>query len=95
MRAFLCFIFLITFVCLSDSANIRCGKYIISEGDTKFEVLEKCGELDSKEVEGYVTKGGDSGLGIKQEVWIYKRKNRYYKLEFYGTELKSILPFTY
>ena len=36
--------------------------------------LLKCGEPDSKEVEGYVNKGRDSGLGVAQKYGFIKER---------------------
>ncbi len=54
----------------SQAASMRCGNYLIHDternGATKYEILKKCGEPESK-------------MG---STWVYKLHNRYYMLSF-------------
>ena len=69
---------------------MRCGGNLVQEGDYKFEVIDKCGEPDQKELVGYVVnRRGDREMKI--ELWIYgPRRGLYYILHFEGATLKEI-----
>ena len=78
-------------ILLPGSAGaMRCGGNLVQEGDYKFEVLDKCGEPDLKELVGYVVnRRGDREMKI--ELWIYgPRRGLYYVLHFEGATLKRI-----
>lgn len=55
-RVFVCFLFLITiaysfqFSICTAGDSMRCGSNMVSTGDTKSEVISRCGEPASKEV---------------------------------------------
>ncbi|MCF8078833.1 MAG: DUF2845 domain-containing protein [Desulfobacterales bacterium] len=69
---------------------MRCGGDLVQEGDYKFEVLDKCGEPDLKELVGYViNRRGDREMQIEQ--WVYgPMRGLYYILHFEGATLKRI-----
>lgn len=73
-----------------SAAGMRCGGDLVQEGDYKFEVLEKCGEPDLKELVGYVVnRRGDREMKIEQ--WVYgPARGLYYILHFEGATLKRI-----
>lgn len=69
---------------------MRCGSDLVQTGDYKFEVLDKCGEPDQKELVGYsINRRGDREMKIEQ--WIYgPAGGLYYILHFEGATLKQI-----
>ncbi|WP_446940761.1 DUF2845 domain-containing protein [Pseudomonas aeruginosa] len=62
------------------AATLRCGSAIVSEGDLIDDVLRKCGNPDSRKVEGpavdgsgYMVRGGGCycrKLGIRTKEWL-------------------------
>ncbi|HHF0040062.1 DUF2845 domain-containing protein [Pseudomonas aeruginosa] len=61
------------------AATLRCGSAIVSEGDLIDDVLRKCGNPDSRKVEGpavdgsgYIVRGGCycRKLGIRTKEWL-------------------------
>lgn len=68
--------------------SLRCGSALVSRGDTRFEVLARCGEPDSRVlVSGAV--GADSPL---VEQWLYDGGSQRFArvLTFRGTRLLRI-----
>ena len=69
----------------ADAASMRCGSSIVKTGDTKLEVLDKCGEPALREV----VSGADD---VKVEIWTYRgsptRLTRV--LTFRGSRLERI-----
>ena len=70
---------------------LRWGRNLVSVGDTKFDVLSRCGEPVLKEIIGY----GDQDNLQKVEVWIYDAKSLGigsfdYQLVFRGLKLVKI-----
>ena len=79
-----------SFIMVNTVFALRCGNDLVSEGDRKFEVLNKCGEPFSKEVVGY-TITNDKKRELKIEEWVYGPKDGYYNLLiFIGGILKEI-----
>jgi hypothetical protein len=78
---------LVAAILLNDAraSTLRCGTHVIRTGDTKLEVLEKCGEPKLKEV----VSGADERL---VEQWFYRESSRQFTniLTFQGTELIRI-----
>jgi len=74
----------------------RCGSELVNEGDSKAQVIVRCGEPEYKEVIGYIDqlKSGDRIRVMKIESWIYYIKEYQteyvYTLEFEGNILKKI-----
>ncbi len=50
-------ILILFFYSISDGDSFRCGNRIVSKGDSKIEVVSKCGEPDDLETVSYETKG--------------------------------------
>ena len=81
---------------------LRWGRNLVSVGDTKYEVLKRCGEpvfkefLGVKESKKFIRKARSvSGSDLKVEVWIYDAKSLGstswdYHLIFEGMELVEI-----
>ena len=70
---------------------LQWGRKLVSVGDTKFDVLSRCGEPVLTEIIGY----GDSNSLQKVEVWIYDAKSLGigsfdYQLIFRGLKLIKI-----
>lgn len=65
--------------------NMRCGTHLVRSGDTKFEVLRRCGEPELKEI----VSGADEP---RVEQWYYDRGARQFPrvLTFRGLELVRI-----
>ena len=73
-------------LCADTEANaLRCGKFLVLEGATKVEVLDKCGAPQHKEQ----ISGED---GPKKEVWYYRRGSEKFPrlLTFRGIKLVQI-----
>jgi hypothetical protein len=69
---------------------LRCGNKLVSKGDFKFEVVNKCGEPNSHEVVGYtINKYQKQELIIEHLVFGPWNKN-YYVLTFIGGKLTKI-----
>lgn len=49
-RLFLASLAVLVVVSTAGAGDFRCGTRLVSEGDTKFEVLEKCGQPDFVDV---------------------------------------------
>jgi len=61
---------------IASAAGMRCDGYVISEGATKVEVLQKCGEPLMKDVVGEETVfdyflGSGSARKVVVEQWVY------------------------
>ena len=74
-------------------ASMRCPNGIISGGETIFEVLQKCGEPDSKEIISPAT--GIAGKALNNSVtiqhWVYGPSNGMYRfLKFVDGSLVKI-----
>jgi hypothetical protein len=65
MKQFLVFvgILLFGFVSIANGDSIRCGSRVVSTGDSKIEVISKCGPPDDSETVSYDTKGSISDSG--------------------------------
>lgn len=80
------------------SQAMRCGNHLVYEGDSKFMVLNKCGEpLDKQIHEELIPLFNSAGYQIGmtqnlQEVWIYQRSSAdfQYQLLFDNELLKEI-----
>ncbi len=74
----------------ASATAMRCGGSLVQEGDYKFQVLEKCGAPDIRELVGYVIdRQGNREMKIEQ--WIYgPLQGLYYILHFEGATLKRI-----
>ena len=96
MAHFIRIIILLSFVCLfstvtAESEGFRCGAWVISQGDTKYEVLAKCGEPDFVEFWEKVRIRRDHGGGRYQE-YDY---GRYYEEPLYSKEYIEVEEWTY
>lgn len=70
--------------------TLRCGSQLISVGDRKSEVLDKCGEPRSQDIVGY-QRSADRRVEMQIEEWIYGPSNGMYRyLRFVGGQLVSI-----
>jgi hypothetical protein len=56
-------ILLFGFVSIANGDSIRCGSRVVSTGDSKIEVISKCGPPDDSETVSYDTKGSISSSG--------------------------------
>ncbi|ABJ15703.1 TPA: DUF2845 domain-containing protein [Pseudomonas aeruginosa] len=75
------------------AATLRCGSAIVSEGDLIDDVLRKCGNPDSRKIEGPAVDG--SGYIVRGaatvENWVYGPRNGWYqKLRFVDGRLVQI-----
>ena len=84
---------LVAFLLLIFSNSItfafRCGSKLVSIGDTKVEVLAKCGEPTLKEEISYETKGDLRGSGR------YRRRGRFTYQEKYDEVSKKVEKWYY
>ena len=86
---------------VAQASAVMCGNELVQVGDTKYEVLNKCGQpaykefLGVKEAQKYTRKvktGGD----VKVEAWIYEAKQLGseswdYQFIFVGLELVELI----
>ncbi len=74
-----------TFATAADEdTGWRCGNLLIEQGVQSFEVINNCGEPNSKEVVGH-TQAGDSGEGgLIIEKWIYGPEAGYYYILYFS-----------
>jgi len=88
-----------TCICLPAAADtMRCGSSLISEGATQGEVLQKCGEPDSRAQISepiYATRPNGTTYVVgttSQEVWRYQRRSGQFpaNLTFEGGVLKKL-----
>ena len=56
-------ILLFGFVSIANADSFRCGDSVVSTGDSKMEVLSKCGPPDYEETVSYKTSGSVSSGG--------------------------------
>ncbi len=68
-----------------EDVGWRCGNLFIHEGIQSFEVLQSCGEPNSKEVVGYAEHGGDDegDAGLVIEKWLYGPDAGYYHVLYF------------
>jgi hypothetical protein len=78
MKKILSTLIMVVVFFVTGSANaLRCGSDLVNVGDFKYEVLERCGEPNSKEIVGFtLNDSGDRELRI--EHWVYGPWNGYY-----------------
>lgn len=92
MKAFLCLLLVVLSAPLS-AATLRCDRDLVSSGDHTSEVLDKCGQPNSRETIGYRRRGDDWGNyeEVRVEEWVYGPRNgMYYFLRFEGNRLIEI-----
>nr|WP_254797703.1 DUF2845 domain-containing protein [Pseudomonas aromaticivorans] len=76
-----------------SAATLRCDRDLVSSGDHTSEVLDKCGQPNSRETIGYRQRGDDWGNyeEVRVEEWVYGPRNgMYYFLRFEGNRLIKI-----
>lgn len=72
---------------------LRCGSDLVQEGDTKFEVLDKCGEPEAVEFVGYKLDGfGERDLVI-EHLYYGPWHGWYYLIEIVGGKISKIEGF--
>ena len=92
MKALLCLLLVALSAPLS-AATLRCDRDLVSSGDHTSEVLDKCGQPNSRETIGYRRRGDDWGNyeEVRVEEWVYGPRNgMYYFLRFEGNRLIEI-----
>lgn len=92
MKRFLCLLLLLASLPLS-AASLRCGSELISTGDHVNEVLDKCGEPNSRDTIGYRERIDVLGRfeEVRVEEWVYgPRSGMYYYLRFEANRLTEI-----
>ena len=92
MRSLLCLpLLLCSLPLLADT--LRCDNQLISTGDHASEVLEKCGEPNSRDTLGYQERVGPHGRfeEVRIDEWVYGPRNgMYYYLRFEANRLVEI-----
>jgi len=92
VKAFLCLLLVALSAPLS-AETLRCARDLVSTGDHASEVLDKCGEPNSRDTIGYRRRGDDWGNyeEVRIEEWVYGPRNgMYYFLRFEGNRLTTI-----
>lgn len=69
-------ILLFGFASISHGESFRCGSRIVSKGDSKIEVLSKCGPPDDSEIvsydtTGFISRGGSIDMSTKKVEKLY------------------------
>ena len=89
------------FLTAAPALSVRCGNEVVRVGDTKYEVLSRCGQPVHKEFLGVdqarkISRNVKRGTEVKIEVWIYEAKQLGstswdYQFIFSGLELIDIV----
>ena len=75
---------------ISTADTLRCGSKLVSVGDRKFEVWDKCGEPRYLDETGY-TLGGYERRELSVQEWVYGPENGMFSiLTFEGSRLVRI-----
>jgi hypothetical protein len=75
---------------LAQAETLRCGSQLVSLGDRRFEVLQKCGEPAFRDQVGY-SLGPNDRREYQIEEWVYGPDNGMLSiLTFEGTRLNAI-----
>jgi len=75
---------------LAQAETLRCGSQLVSLGDRRFEVLQKCGEPAFRDLVGY-SLGPNERREYQIEEWVYGPDNGMLSiLTFEGTRLRAI-----
>lgn len=84
---------LLALACTASQAQaetLRCGSQLVSLGDRRFEVLQKCGEPAFRDLVGY-SLGPNERHEYPIEEWVYGPSNGMLSiLTFEGTRLRTI-----
>ena len=89
MKKLLIVIYLVVFSLPTHADSLKCGKKLVSTGDTKSEVLFICGNPNIKDYVG-VEKIGDQYVHIDHWTY-YQNEGKFMKiLIFYDSILKSV-----
>ena len=84
---------LLALLCSMPALALRCGSDLVHEGDTKFEVLDKCGEPAAVEFVGYKLDGfGERDLVI-EHLYYGPWNGWYYLIEIVGGRISKIESF--
>ena len=78
---------------LCHAATMRCDHGIISEGDVSFDVIQKCGDPDSRDVTNPIvgSNGRTPENSVPIENWVYGPKNGVFRyLRFVDGKLVKI-----
>lgn len=78
---------------VSHAATMRCDRGIISEGDVTFDVIQKCGDPDSRDVIKPIvgSNGRTPENSVPVENWVYGPKNGVFRyLRFVDGKLVKI-----
>ncbi|AMB87158.1 hypothetical protein AWM79_18360 [Pseudomonas agarici] len=74
----------------AQAGSLRCASHLISIGDRKSEVLDKCGEPLSRDVVGY-QRSVDRRVEVQIEEWVYPQSGGMVQyLRFVGGRLERI-----
>jgi hypothetical protein len=74
----------------AQAETMRCGSQLVSLGDRRFEVLQKCGEPAFRDQVGYAL-GPNERREYQIEEWVYGPENGMLSiLTFEGTRLHAI-----
>jgi hypothetical protein len=75
---------------LAQAETLRCGSQLVSLGDRRFEVLQKCGEPAFRDLVGY-SLGPNDRREYPIEEWVYGPSNGMLSiLTFEGSRLRTI-----
>lgn len=75
---------------LAQAETLRCGSQLVSLGDRRFEVLQKCGEPAFRDLVGY-SLGPSERREYPIEEWVYGPSNGMLSiLTFEGSRLRAI-----
>ncbi|MBU0809202.1 MAG: DUF2845 domain-containing protein [Gammaproteobacteria bacterium] len=75
---------------MAQAETLRCGSQLVSLGDRRFEVLQKCGEPVFRDLVGY-SLGPNQRREYPIEEWVYGPNNGMLSiLTFEGSRLRAI-----
>lgn len=75
---------------LAQAETLRCGSQLVSLGDRRFEVLQKCGEPAFRDLIGYSLSANER-REYSLEEWVYGPRNGMLSiLTFEGNRLRQI-----
>lgn len=75
---------------MAQAETLRCGSQLVSLGDRRFEVLQKCGEPAFRDLVGY-SLGPNQRREYPIEEWVYGPSNGMLSiLTFEGSRLRTI-----
>ena len=88
------FLILLWLLLASPALALRCNSDLVRKGDTKFEVIERCGEPVTIEFVGYkLSSAGNRDMLVEHLVYGPMKGSWYYLIEIVGGRVYRIESF--